>query len=164
MIGILGDIPFEVTFDGSTIKALNFKNLKRNGGSNYEEHKRRGVKPSLELIDVSLEKLSLDITLRSDLGVEPEDVLKRLITHTETGSVLDFILGDKLLGRSVITSYDAGYEYISNQGRVRKIDVSLSLTEYIEKVESNIETIKKEKKQTTKKIVHEDYNQGAISP
>ncbi len=164
MIGILGDIPFEVTFDGSNIKTLNFKNLKRNGGSNYEEHKRRGVKPSLELIDISLERLTLDITLRSDLGVNPEELLKKLIDHVETGSVLDFILGDKILGRSVITSYDAGYEYISGQGKVRKIDVSLSLAEYIEKVESNIEIVKKEKKQTTKKVVHEDYNQGAINP
>ena len=164
MIGILGEIPFSVTFDGINIKALNFNSLKRSGGGNYEEHKRRGLKPVLELVDLSLDKINLEISLRSDLGVKPKELLEKLIIYVGSGEVLDFVLGGDLLGKFVIASYDAGYEYISNRGTVRKIDVSLSLEEYIEEVESTIEIVTTPKKKTEKKVVHEDYNQGAISP
>ena len=164
MIGILGEIPFSVTFDGSNIEALTFSNFKRKGGGNYERHQRRGLKPTLELIDISLEQLNLDISLRSDLGTKPKEMLDKIKTYTESGEVLDFILGEDLLGKFVILDYDAGYEYITNKGKVRKIDVSLSLQEYIDEIESNIQIVTTPKKGTTKKSVHEDYNQGAISP
>lgn len=164
MIGVLGEIPFSVSFDGDNIEALTFSNLKRSGGGNYEQHKRRGLKPSLELVEISLEKLNLDISLRSDLGINPRDVLKRLIGYSESGEILDFVLGEELLGEFVIVSYDAGHEHITNKGKVRKIDVSISLEEYISEIDRNIEIITTPKKETTKKNVHEDYNQGAISP
>lgn len=164
MIGILGEIPFSVTFDGNNIKALNFNNLKRSGGANYEQHKRRGLKPVLELVDLSLESLKLDISLRSDLGQKPKVLLGILIAYSEAGEVLDFVLGQELVGKFVIDSYDAGYEYITNNGKIRKIDVGLSLKEYIDEVENTIEVVSTPKKKTEKKIVHEDYNQGAIIP
>lgn len=163
MIGILGDIPFSVSFDGTNIEVLNFTNLKRSGGTNYEQHKRRGLKPSLELIDISLTNLNLDISLRSDLGVKPKELLTKLTGHAETGEVLEFVLGEEFMGKFVIASYDAGYEYIGNKGTARKIDVSLSLNEYIEEVENNIEIVTTPKKKTEKQVVHEDFNQGAIS-
>ncbi len=164
MIGILGEIPFSVTFDGNNIKALNFTNLKRSGGANYEQHKRRGLKPVLELVDLSLESLKLDISLRSDLGQKPKVLLGILIAYSEAGKVLDFVLGQELVGKFVIDSYDSGYEYITNNGKIRKIDVGLSLKEYIDEVENTIEVVSTPKKKTEKKIVHEDYNQGAIIP
>ena len=163
MIGILGEIPFAVSFDGTNIKALNFSNLKRSGGANYEQHKRRGLKPSLELVDISLTNLNLDISLKSDLGVKPKELLTKLIGYVETGEFLEFVLGEELMGKFVIASYDAGYEYISNKGAVRKIDVSLSLNEYIDEVENSIEVVTTPKKKTEKQVVHEDFNQGAIS-
>lgn len=164
MIGILGEIPFSVTFDGNNIKALNFKNLKRSGGANYEQHKRRGLKPVLELVDLSLGSLKLDISLRSDLGQKPKVLLDTLIAYSEAGKVLDFVLGQELVGKFVIDSYDAGYEYITNNGMVRKIDVGLSLKEYIDEVEGTIKVVSTPKKKTEKKVVHEDFNQGAIIP
>lgn len=38
MIGKLGNIPFEVSFDGKNKKILNFINLKLSSGANYEKH------------------------------------------------------------------------------------------------------------------------------
>ncbi len=146
MIGILGEIPFSVTFDGNNIKALNFKNLKRSGGANYEQHKRRGLKPVLELVDLSLGSLKLEISLRSDLGQKPKVLLDTLIAYSEAGKVLDFVLGQELVGKFVIDSYDAGYEYITNNGMVRKIDVGLSLKEYIDEVEGTIKVVSTPKK------------------
>ena len=55
MIGKLGDIPFEVSFDGKNKKILNFTDLKLSGGANYEKHTRKGKKPAL----VSLENLTV---------------------------------------------------------------------------------------------------------
>ena len=165
MIGILGDIPFFVSFNGREAEVLNFSNLNRSGEANYEQHKRRGLKSSLELIDLGVEKLGLKIILRSDLGVSPKDMLKKIVDYKDKGEVLDFILGEELVGSGsyVITSYDAGYEYITNKGRVRKIDVNISLSEYVKELPSNIEVVTKEKQNTIKQEVHKDYNQGAIA-
>ena len=164
MIGILGDIPFSVSFDGSNTEILNFNDLSRTGEANYEQHKRRGLKPSLELVDLGVEKLNFKIILRSDFGVAPKELLKKIINYKDRGEVLSFILGEELIGSGnyVITSYSAGYEYISNNGNVKKIDVNINLSEYIKELPSNIEIITKEKQNTTKQTVPENYNQGAI--
>jgi len=165
MIGKLGDIPFEVSFDGKNKKILNFTNLKRSGGANYEKHTRKGQKPALEFIDLKTDIISFKMSLRSDFGVDPQELLKKLNKYKNIGETLDFNLGNKPVGSGqyVITSYDAGYEYITNGGKVRKIDVSLILEEYIEIIYKNTDIVIKPKKVTKKKIVHNDFNQGAIS-
>lgn len=80
------------------------------------------------------------------------------------GEVLDFILGGDLIGSGeyVIISYDAGYEYISNNGKVRKIDMSLSLEEYLEEITQDIGVIIKSKNQVEQTTVKKDFNQGAV--
>ncbi len=163
MIGALGDITFKTSFDGKKIENINFKNLKSKNSSNFEEHKRRGAKPLLEFINTSTTDLSFDILLLKTLGVNPVELLKKIKSYVETGEVLDFLLGEEVLGSFFIASYDSNLEYISNRGSIDKIEVSITLREYIEEIESNIQTIEKKKSKTTKKIVHEDFNQGAIS-
>jgi len=165
MIGKLGDIPFEVSFDGKNKKILNFTDLKLSGGANYGKHTRKGQKPALEFIDLNTDALSFKMILRSDFGVDPQELLKKLNGYKNIGEVLGFTLGNEPVrtGEYVITSYNAGYEYITNGGKVRKIDVSLTLEEYTKELENNIEIIIKPKKEIKKKIVHKDFNQGAIS-
>ncbi|ADO82806.1 phage tail protein [Ilyobacter polytropus] len=164
MIGILGDIPFNVSFDGNTTEILNFLNLKQGGAANYEKHSRRRNKPSLELLDLENNKINLNITLRSDFGIEPRELLKKIDNYMNDGEVLDFILGGDLIGSGeyVIISYDAGYEYISNNGKVRKIDMSLSLEEYLEEITQDIGVIIKSKNQVEQTTVKKDFNQGAV--
>ncbi|HAS79509.1 MAG TPA: hypothetical protein DCR90_01205 [Fusobacteriaceae bacterium] len=165
MIGLLGDIPFEVSFDGQNKKILNFSDLKLSGGANFGKHERRGNKPALEFIDLDTDVVTLNIILRSDFGVEPQKLLKKLNEYKNVGEVLSFTLGNEPVGNGeyVITSYNAGYQYITNGGKVRKIDVSLTLEEYTKELEKNSEIIIKPKKQVEKKIVHKDFNQGSIS-
>ncbi|MEI6856796.1 phage tail protein [Psychrilyobacter sp.] len=164
MIGILGDIKFKVSFDGTNNKILNFSDLKLNSGANYEEHKRRGLKPALEFIDLENDIVSLKIILRSDFGVNPLKMAKKLDSYKNAGEVLKFLLGNKPIGNGefVITSCNYGYEYITNDGLVRNLDVSLSLAEYTKVIYENIEIITKKKQATKKKIIHKDFNQGAI--
>jgi phage protein U len=163
MIGMLGDIPFNVSFDGKNVEILNFSGLKESGGANYEKHGRRGNKPALELVDLDNNKLSMNITLRSDFGVKPKELLKKIKEYTNDGSVLDFVLGSDFVGsgKYIISSYEAGYEYLTNNGKVRKIDLSVSLEEYIEEVEQDIDIIIKPKTHVEQVTVAEDYNQGA---
>lgn len=165
MIGMLGEVIFNVSFDGKNKKILNFTNLKVSGGANFGKHDRRGHKPVLEFIDLNTDVVTLDITLRSDFGVEPKKLLEKLNGYKNVGEVLDFTLGNEPVGGGeyVITSYNAGYQYITNGGKVRKIDVSLTLEEYTKELENNIEIIIKPKKEIRKKIVNKDFNQGAIS-
>lgn len=165
MIGRLGDIPFEVSFDGRNKKILNFTNLKLSSGANYEKHSRKGLKPALEFIDLKTDTLSFKISLRSDFGVDPQKLLKKLNEYKNIGKILSFVLCNQLVGDNqyVITSYNAGYEYITNGGKVRKIDISLTLEEYVKEIKNNIDVIVKPKKGTKKKIIHKDFNQGAIS-
>lgn len=164
MIGLLGDIPFEVSFDGKNKKILNFSDLKLSGGANFGKHDRRGHKPALEFIDLNTDVVTFKMTLRSDFGVDPQELLKKLNGYKNIGETLDFSLGNKPVGSGeyVITSYNAGYEYITNGGKVRKIDVSLTLEEYTKELEKNSEIIIKPKKQVKKKIVSQGFNQGMI--
>ena len=164
MIGILGDIPFNVSFDGNTTEILNFFNLKQGGAANYEKHSRRRNKPALELVDLENNKINLNITLRSDFGIEPRELLKKIDNYMNNGEVLDFILGGDFIGSGeyVINSYDAGYEFISNNGKVRKIDLSLSLEEYSEDIPQDIGIVIKSKNQVEQTTVKKDFNQGAV--
>ena len=165
MIGKLGDIPFEVSFDGKNKKILNFTDLKLSSGANYEKHTRKGQKPALEFINLNTDVVTFKMILRSDFGVDPQEMLKKLNGYKNIGETLDFSLGNKPVGSGeyVITSYNAGYEYITNGGKVRKIDVSLTLEEYVEMIYKNTDIVIKPKKEIKKKIVHKDFNQGAIS-
>lgn len=165
MIGKLGDILFEVSFDGQNKKILNFTDLKLSGGANYEKHTRKGQKPALEFIDLDTDILTFKMTLRSDFGVDPQELLEKLNNYKNVGETLNFNLGNNLIGSGqyVITSCNAGYEYITNGGKIRKIDVSLTLEEYVEMIYKNTDIVIKSKKQIEKKIVHEDFNQGSIS-
>ena len=164
MIGILGDIPFNVSFNGNRADALNFKDLKQIGGANYEKHVRRRNKPSLELVDLENGKISLNISFRSDFGADPKKLLQKIDSYTKEGTVLDFVLGVDFVGtgKYVITNYDAGYEYISNNGGVRKIDLIVNLEEYLEEITQNSFVTIKSKNSVEKSIVSEDFNQGAI--
>ena len=164
MIGILGEIPFKVSFDGKNKKILNFTNLKLSGGANYGKHNRRGMKPALEFIDLNTDTVNINITLRSDFGVDPLKMEKKINLYKNSGEVLNFTIGNKKLsgGKFVITSCDFGYEYITNNGTIRKIDASLTLEEYSDIISTDIKTITKIKKSTQKKVVHKDFNQGAI--
>ncbi|WP_028857467.1 phage tail protein [Psychrilyobacter atlanticus] len=164
MIGKLGDIPFEVSFDGKNKKILNFSNLKLNSGANYGKHTQKGQKPALEFIDLKSDILTFKMTFRSDFGIDPQELLKKLNEYKNNGETLDFSLGNNPVGSGqyVITSYDAGYEYITNGGKIRKIDISLTLEEYLEMIYKNIDIVVKPKKATKKKSVSQGFNQGMI--
>jgi len=59
MIGMFGEVIFNVSFDGKNKKILNFTNLKLSGGANFKKHSRKGHKPALKFIDPIHHKIKL---------------------------------------------------------------------------------------------------------
>lgn len=128
-IGALGDIAFEA----SVFKILTFDKLKRTGKGRWTEHNIIGEKPKLEFLGPSLEEINLDIHLNSLFNVIPEDELQRLRHYRDTGEVLTFVLGNKVVGKGkyVIMGVDETHTAYSHKGKLIKADASISLKEYV---------------------------------
>ena len=127
-VGSLGDLVFEV----SNYKVLTFKDFKREGGAKYATHEVIGQPPKLEYLHREPEKLSLEIDLVKDLGVNPEDEVQKIIDMCNEGTANYLILGGQVYGESqwVIESYSEQVKYFGAKGEVLASKVSLSLTEY----------------------------------
>lgn len=127
-IGSLGDIIFSVS--SNTIKTLS--RLKQSGGASFSEHKRHNAAPVLEYTGRELKEVSFQITLSEQLGVDVHEEIEKIIQYTESGKILNFVLGKKTFGggKWVITKYTVAHKYFDKMGDVVLADVSLTLKEY----------------------------------
>lgn len=128
-IGALGDIAFEV----SVFKILTFDKFKRSGKGRWTEHNVIGEKPKLEFLGPSLEEISLDIHLNSLFKVDPEAELQRLREYRDTGEILTFVIGNRVVGKGkyAVMSVDETHKAHSPKGKLIKADASINLKEYV---------------------------------
>ena len=127
-VGSFGDLVFEV----SNYKVLTFKDFKREGGAKYATHEVIGQPPKLEFLHREAEKISLEIDLVKDLGVNPEDEVQKIIDMCNDGEANYLIFGGQVYGdcRWVIESYREDVKYFGTDGETILSKVSLNLSEY----------------------------------
>lgn len=127
-VGSLGDLIFEV----SNYKVLTFHDFKREGGAKYATHEVIGQPPKVEFLHRELEKLSLEIDLVKDLGVNPEDEVQKIIDMTNGGEANYLVINGQVYGdcRWIIESYSEQVKYFGGDGETLMSKVSLKLTEY----------------------------------
>ena len=130
MIGSLGEVVFEV----SENQILTFDGLIFQKKANYSEHAIHTKKGLLEFTGFSATTASMNITLSEDLGVNPRDELGRLEEIFVNHEAVLFILNGNPQGDGlwVIESMSVDYDFISNIGEPKMIQVNLSIKEYIE--------------------------------
>ena len=142
MIGSLGEVVFEV----SENQILTFDGLTFQRKANYSEHSIHTKKGLLEFTGFSAMTASMNIALNEDLGINPRDELERLTEIFNNHEAVSFILNGNPQGDGlwVIESMSLNYNFISNIGEPKVIEVSLNLKEYIEINESESEVTDEE--------------------
>lgn len=129
IVGYLGNIPF-IT---SRNKVRTFNNFNRSSTARWAKHELIGQKPILEFLGNDIEKISFDMLLRTDLGINPEDELDNLRTMRDNGTVLTLVLDNMPITDNfwVIESLDESVNYFGGTGEILSATVSVSLQEYI---------------------------------
>jgi len=135
MIGSLGEVIFEVSAE----KILTFDGLQFSHSAKYSEHAVHGRKGLLEFTGFSASTLSMNITLNSNLGINPKKELENLKEIFFNHEAVLFILDGEPQGENlwVIESLSEKHDNISKHGASNYIEVSLNLKEYIEVNQQN---------------------------
>ena len=142
-IGSLGSL---ITFEVSDKKILTFKDLQVNASGSWSYHDIISKKPRSEFNGAELKDSSFSIVLSAEHGVKPRETLDKIVKAVESGTVMSFTLGGKIIGSNWIIKSNSGmYDIVMNKGEVAKATVKITLEEYV------VSVSKKEKKSTSKK-------------
>lgn len=141
-IGSLGSL---ITFEVSDKKILAFKDLQVNASGSWSYHDIISKKPRSEFNGAELKDSSFSIVLSAEHGVKPRETLDKIVKAVESGTVMPFTLGGKIIGSNWIIKSNSGmYDIVMNKGEVAKATVKITLEEYV------VSASKKKKKKSTK--------------
>lgn len=129
IVGYLGGTPF-VT---SSNKIRTFDNFSRSSTARWTKHDLIGQKPVLEFIGNDIEKISFDMQLRADYGINPEKELGNLRQMRDNGTAVTLILNNSPVTDNlwVIESLDEKVTFWGSGGEILSASVSVSLLEYV---------------------------------
>ena len=130
IVGFLGTTPFIA----SRWKVRTFDEFGRQSDSRWQSHDIIGQKPLLEFVGPNLEEISFKMLLRKDLGVSPENEVKKLRKLRDEGTVVPLIIGNRPVGNGfwVITAVSEKHDFWSKFGNAQSIEVTGTLKEYYE--------------------------------
>lgn len=144
-IGSLGSL---ITFEVSDKKILTFKDLQVNASGSWSYHDIISKKPRSEFNGAELKDSSFSIVLSAEHGVKPRETLDKIVKAVESGTVMSFTLGGKIIGSNwVIKSNSGMYDIVMNKGEVAKATVKITIEEYV------VSVSKKEAKKPTKTTI-----------
>lgn len=129
MIGTLGT---DLVFETSDNYVLTFSGMTRDLSGRWATHETPGVKPRAEFLGPGLQTVSLPITLSSNLGVKPRQMLERVEQMVETGDTEYLILGYRPVGKNRfrVTASSETWDVIYNRGELARAKLTLTLEEY----------------------------------
>ena len=129
MIGTLGT---DLVFTVSDNYVFTFAGMTRDVSSRWATHETPGIKPRAEFLGPGLQTVSLPITLSSNLGVKPRQMLERVEQMVETGDTEYLILGYRPVGKNRfrVTASSETWDVIYNRGELARAKLTLTLEEY----------------------------------
>lgn len=146
-IGSLGSL---ITFEVSDKKILTFKDLQVSASGSWSYHDIISKKPRSEFNGAELKDSSFSIVLSAEHGVKPRETMDKIVKAVESGQVMPFTLGGKVIGSNWIIKSNSGmYDIVMNKGEVAKATVKITLEEYV--VSASKKASKKNTKTTKKK-------------
>lgn len=127
-IGSLGDIIFEISDD--VIQSIN--HMEYSGSASITTHSLRMRKGVPEFTGTALDQISITVRVALILGADPADMIQKVKTYSENGTVLRLQIGKNKVGdnRWLISKYKITYEDYDSQGELIDASVNLSLVEY----------------------------------
>ena len=129
IIGCLSDIVFTV----SDATALTLDNWAWSGSARYATHERHLTHALTEFTGLDPDKITFDITLSADLGVDPIAEVVKIWNIERSGRAVPLTVGDKGYGkyRWNIIKHEMKVKATDKHGNVYAATVSVSLQEYL---------------------------------
>ena len=129
IIGCLGDIVFQVS--DTTVRTLD--NWAWSGSARYATHERHLTHALTEFTGLDPDKITFDITLSADLGVDPIAEVVKIWDIERSGRAVPLTVGDKGYGkyRWNIIKHEMKVKATDKRGNVYAATVSVSLQEYL---------------------------------
>ena len=129
VIGCLGDIIFEVS--EATVGTLD--NMVWSGSARYAVHERHLTHALTEFTGLDPDKITFDITLTSELGVDPVTEVVKIWNIERSGQAVPLTIGTKGYGkyRWNITKHEMKMTAHYGNGDIRTATISVSLQEYL---------------------------------
>lgn len=130
-IGSFGDVVFEV----SIFKTFTFDDYQRQSKARYAKHELINEPTALEYLGEDTEKITLEITLHVDLGVNPAEAASRLRALCLNGEAEYLIVGNRVLGncRWVITDLTEKATAWDNAGNIMVSKLNVTFETYTER-------------------------------
>ena len=129
VIGCLGDIIFEVS--EATVRTLD--NMVWSGSARYAVHERHLTHALTEFTGLDPDKITFDITLTSELGVDPITEVVKIWNIERSGQAVPLTIGTNGYGkyRWNITKHEMKMTAHYRNGDIRTATISVSLQEYL---------------------------------
>jgi len=127
-IGCLGNIIFQV--NDKIVETPS--SISRTGSARIAEHKLHNGNTLAEFMGIDAERMSFNIILSADMGVNIEDECKKIQTATEKGTQLPLVIGTRTIGRHrwLINSYRIIEEAHNAAGNASLVVITINLLEY----------------------------------
>lgn len=127
MVGYLGNIVFST----SSERIFSFRGMKSSVSASWGEHKRMGEKSQWEFLGPNAGKISFEIVLDKNFGVDPRKEIEELASYAENGTVNTLVIGGKKVGSKWrITNLSSSWDSITSNGSLIKATASITLEEY----------------------------------
>ena len=129
IVGCLGDIIFTVS--RSVVRTLD--NMTWSGSARYATHERHLTHALTEFTGLDPDKITFDILLSADLGVDPIAEVVKLWNIERSGRAVPLTVGTKGYGkyRWNILKHEMKMKTFYGNGDVHTATVSVSLQEYL---------------------------------
>lgn len=129
VVGCLGDIVFTVS--DKTVRTLD--NWKWSGSARYAVHQRHMARPLTEFTGLDPDKITFEMTLLKELGVDPLEEVVRIRWYERNGTALPLTIGRHAYGfyRWNIVNDEMTAKYTDPQGDIMGAVVTVTLQEYL---------------------------------
>lgn len=129
MIGCLGEVAFTVS--DAVVRTLD--NMKWSGSARYAVHQRHLTHALTEFTGMDPDKITFDIFLSVELGVDPIAEVGKLWGYERGGQAVPLTIGTHAYGkyRWNVVSHDVKMQSFDRAGEVTAATVSISLQEYL---------------------------------
>lgn len=129
IIGCLGDVVFEAS--EKTVRTLD--NWKWSGSVRFATHQRRNTNALTEFTGIDPDKITFDIVLSAELGVDPIAEVVKIWNYERSGEAVPLTVGSKGYGkyRWTILNHEMKMQATDVIGDVAHATVSVTLQEYL---------------------------------
>lgn len=135
MVGAIADKDFNniIEFVVSREKVMTYKKFTRTNSVRYAKHDILGKKPISEYVGSDLDTVSYSIQLLAQNGLNPREVMNKLIYLQRDGTIVSVFVGDTTMGmfRWVIKGLTNEFDIIDNKGNILGISIDIDFEEYL---------------------------------